>query len=114
MIGDMYHGKSRYGSTAVAVQSARKKDKTSTADDVIEFFKTHVNEKDNTRAKDWFRSTCFLGITAGLVFISKVHKTSGFGFILVDMFRSYSTVLPFASKQPGDALAEINETQGLK
>ena len=50
----IHYDKSGCGSKAVTLQDARQKDKTTTADDVNEFFKNNVDEKRRMRGQNSF------------------------------------------------------------
>ena len=113
---DMYYDKSGYGSKAITLQDARRKDKTITMSDVNEFFKQNIEEKIKPRGQNSFVAPhSFWEFQLDLCFISKndlENQKFRIGLILIDIFSKYATVIPIVSKQPADVLAGIME--GIK
>ena len=51
IINDVYYDRSGFGSKAVTLADARKRDKTIKMEDVNEFFRKNVEEKKTQRSK---------------------------------------------------------------
>ena len=114
IISDIYNDPSGFGSKAVTLADARKKDKTITMDDVNQFFSKNVEVKKLPRGQNSFVApNANYQYQLDLFFMGKEdfenkQKTRN-GFVLIDIFSKYAVVLPIPSKNPPDVLAGILE-----
>ena len=114
IISDIYNDPSGFGSKAVTLADARKKDKTITMDDVNQFFSKNVEVKKLPRGQNSFvvpnanyQYQLDLFSMGKEDFESKQKTRSG--LVLIDIFSKYAVVLPIPSKNPPDVLAGILE-----
>ena len=114
IISDIYNDPSGFGSKAVTLADARKKDKTITMDDVNQFFSKNVEVKKLPRGQNSFvapnanyqyQLDLF---SMGKEDFENKQKTRN-GLVLIDIFSKYAVVLPIPSKNPPDVLAGILE-----
>ena len=114
IISDIYNDPSGFGSKAVTLADARKKDKTITMDDVNQFFSKNVEVKKLPRGQNSFVApNANYQYQLDLFFMGKEdfenkQKTRN-GLVLIDIFSKYAVVLPIPSKNPPDVLAGILE-----
>ena len=114
IISDIYNDPSGFGSKAVTLADARKKDKTITMDDVNQFFSNNVEVKKLPRGQNSFVApNANYQYQLDLFFMGKEdfenkQKTRN-GLVLIDIFSKYAVVLPIPSKNPPDVLAGILE-----
>ena len=114
IISDIYNDPSGFGSKAVTLTDARKKDKSITKIDVDEFFRKNVEVKKLPRGQNSFvASHHAYQYQLDLFFIGKDDfenkQKTRIGFVLIDIFSKYAVVLPIASRTPPDLLAGILE-----
>ena len=114
IISDIYNDPSGFGSRAVTLSDARKKDKSITKSDVEQFFRKNVEVKKLPRGQNSFVAPHHAyQYQVDLFFIGKddfenKQKTRN-GMVMIDIFSKYAVVLPIPSKNPPDVLAGILE-----
>ena len=113
IIANVYYDKSGFGSKKITLDDAKKKDKTTTMQDVEEFFKINIEEKRKQRGQNSFVAP-YTNYTfqIDLFFISKKdleNQKFNVGLVLIDVFTKYAIVVPIKSKDPSDYLAGLME-----
>ena len=113
IMNDIYYDRSGFGSRATTLKDAREKDKSIMKEDVEEFFRKNVEEKRKPRGENSSVAPhVHFENQVDLFFISKndlENQKFRIGFVLIDIFSKYATVIPIKSKEPPDVLAGIME-----
>ena len=114
IISDIYNDPSGFGSKAVTLADARKKDKTITKSDVDEFFKKNVEVKKLPRGQNSFVAPhAGYEYQVDLFFIGKKDmkdkQKTRIGMVMIDIFSKYAVVLPINARLSPDVLAGILE-----
>ena len=110
IINNVYYDKGGFGSKNRTLQEARQKDKSTTINDINEFFR-NVEQKAKPRGQNSFVAhNAYYKFQIDLFFLNDIPKQKfEIGMMCIDTFSKYMAVVPLMSKQPPDILAGLME-----
>ena len=110
IINNVYYDKGGFGSKNRTLQEARQKDKSTTINDINEFFR-NVEQKAKPRGQNSFVAhNAYYKFQIDLFFLNDIPRQKfEIGMMCIDTFSKYMAVVSLMSKQPPDILAGLME-----
>ena len=114
IISSIYYDRSGFGSVATTYKDSKAKDATITLNDVKEWYKKNIKQKQQLRGQNSFVATePYWEYQLDLFFINDIpDQNFKVGAVMIDIFTKYATIVPIKSKDEGNVASAL--IQGFK